>query len=202
MIGLKQTEVVVLKLSCVNCGAPLEIGPDLDTFACGYCGTQQRVERKGGTVALKRVEAAIKAVQRGTDRTAAELALTRLAKEIPEAESQRKVAIAMAQKKAESARSGRLFASLGAAAISSLALIMVLVPVIGDKMPKDSAWGPVFAFVILGVPIVVGIFVYRRIKKPQSEVKKVTDLWDAHIVKLKGQLAANRALLDEHPTTA
>jgi uncharacterized membrane protein YphA (DoxX/SURF4 family) len=50
----------------------------MDVFACAYCGTQQRVERKGGTIALRRLAEAVTAVQRGTDRTAAELAIARL----------------------------------------------------------------------------------------------------------------------------
>jgi cysteine sulfinate desulfinase/cysteine desulfurase-like protein len=56
----------------------------MDVFACAFCGSQQRVERKGGTVALHKIKGAIKAVQRGTDRTAAELALPRLEKELAE----------------------------------------------------------------------------------------------------------------------
>jgi len=44
-------------------------------FACGYCGSNLIVERKGGTVSLKSVTDAIGKVQIGTDKTAAELAL-------------------------------------------------------------------------------------------------------------------------------
>jgi len=71
----------MIAMGCVGCGAPLEIAPDMEHFACNYCGAVQRVERKGGTVALRKVEQAIHAVQRGTDKTAAELALVRLEKE-------------------------------------------------------------------------------------------------------------------------
>jgi DNA-directed RNA polymerase subunit RPC12/RpoP len=77
----------MIKMGCANCGAPLEITPDMDVFACSYCGSQQRVERKGGTVALRRVEAAIEAVQRGTDRMAAELALARLQRDLARLEA-------------------------------------------------------------------------------------------------------------------
>ena len=56
-----RAELKMIKLACVNCGAPLEVGADMDTFACAYRGTTQMVERKGGTIALRRVEAAIKA---------------------------------------------------------------------------------------------------------------------------------------------
>jgi DNA-directed RNA polymerase subunit RPC12/RpoP len=42
-----------IKLSCENCGSGLEIYDDTDQFACGYCGSQIAVQRRGGTVVLK-----------------------------------------------------------------------------------------------------------------------------------------------------
>lgn len=78
-----------IPLKCVNCGAKLEITPEMDRFACGYCGAEQLVERKGGTIALKGIEEAIMRVQAGTDRTASELALNRLSKELDEVNSSR-----------------------------------------------------------------------------------------------------------------
>jgi DNA-directed RNA polymerase subunit RPC12/RpoP len=44
-----------IKLSCENCGSGLEIYDDTDQFACGYCGSQIVVQRRGGTVVLKLV---------------------------------------------------------------------------------------------------------------------------------------------------
>ena len=66
----------------------MTITDDLDIFACGYCGSNQKVYRSGGVVALRKVEEAIKSVQRGTDRTAAELTLARLSKELSEQEAE------------------------------------------------------------------------------------------------------------------
>ncbi|MGE5569297.1 MAG: hypothetical protein ACM3S5_09705 [Rhodospirillales bacterium] len=68
-------------LNCSNCGAKLDIYDDMDHFACGYCGTQLVVRRRGGTVSLRAVEQAIERVRVGTDKTAAELAIVRLEKE-------------------------------------------------------------------------------------------------------------------------
>ena len=67
-----------INLNCANCGAKLEIYDDMERFACGYCGTELIAQRRGGTVALRAVTEAIKKVQIGTDKTAAELALLRL----------------------------------------------------------------------------------------------------------------------------
>jgi hypothetical protein len=72
----------IVRMSCLSCGGGLEISKDIDQFVCTYCGTEQRVERKGGTIALKRVADAIAKVQVGTDKTAAELALYRLPHEL------------------------------------------------------------------------------------------------------------------------
>jgi len=65
-------------LKCSSCGAALQIAPDVEGFSCSYCGGQQIVLRRGGTIALKLVGESVARVQRGTDRTAAELAVRRL----------------------------------------------------------------------------------------------------------------------------
>jgi ribosomal protein S27AE/HAMP domain-containing protein len=72
-MGLK-----IIPLKCPNCGAKLDIDNGMDRFNCSYCGAEQYVERRGGTVVLRLVVDAIQKVQVGTDKTAAELALIRL----------------------------------------------------------------------------------------------------------------------------
>src|SRR5450432_973824 len=71
-----------IDLNCTNCGGKLEVYDDMERFACGYCGSQMIVQRRGKTVALKAVTEAIHKVQIGTDKTAAELAIVRLNKEL------------------------------------------------------------------------------------------------------------------------
>lgn len=71
-----------ITLACPSCGAKLEITNDLDRFVCSYCGQEHIVRRGGGIVTLSPVIGAINQVQKGVDRTAAELALQRLPKEI------------------------------------------------------------------------------------------------------------------------
>ncbi len=71
--------LAAIPLKCANCGANLEVTAEMSSFACGYCGASQVVERRGGTVSLRLVADAIGKVQLGTDKTAAELALKRLA---------------------------------------------------------------------------------------------------------------------------
>ena len=71
-----------IPLSCASCGAKLDVYDDMERFACGYCGKEMVVQRRGGTISLKGVTDAIKQVQTGTDKTAAELALVRLLPEL------------------------------------------------------------------------------------------------------------------------
>lgn len=84
------TEMFVA-LKCQNCGGSLEVYDDMNRFACGYCGTEMIVQRRGGTVALKTVTEAIQRVQIGTDKTAAELAIARYQSEWNDLSSRRKV---------------------------------------------------------------------------------------------------------------
>lgn len=73
-----------IAMKCASCGAGLQIAPDMGQFACGYCGASLNVVRQGGAVALRIVVDSIARVKVGTDRTAAELALVRLPKDIEE----------------------------------------------------------------------------------------------------------------------
>ena len=78
--------LAAVPIKCANCGSNLEVTVEMTNFACGYCGASQIVERFGGTISLKLVSDAINRVQAGTDKTAAELALKRLSKELMEVE--------------------------------------------------------------------------------------------------------------------
>jgi DNA-directed RNA polymerase subunit RPC12/RpoP len=81
----------VISLKCANCGANLEVKLETTSFACGYCGISQIVERHGGTVSLKLLTNAISKVQVGTDKTAAELAIRRLKEEMEQVNAQYRV---------------------------------------------------------------------------------------------------------------
>ncbi|HEY0586154.1 MAG TPA: hypothetical protein VGD52_08495 [Pseudoduganella sp.] len=83
----------VVSLKCVNCGAGLEVKPDIEDFACGYCGVSQHVERSGGIVSLRRVEETLDEVKLGTNRAASEFALTRLRSDLSAICAQRDKAI-------------------------------------------------------------------------------------------------------------
>jgi hypothetical protein len=75
-----------ITLTCPSCGGKLQITEDVERFACVYCGNEQIVKRGNGIVSLSPVVDGLNKVQIGTDRTASELAVTRLNNEIRELE--------------------------------------------------------------------------------------------------------------------
>lgn len=77
-----------ITLSCPACGARLQITDDVDRFACLYCGSEHIVRRGGGIVSLAPVVESLGKVQLGVDKTAAELAVARLTKEIEQLETE------------------------------------------------------------------------------------------------------------------
>ncbi len=71
-----------ITLRCPSCDAALQITPDIERFACSYCGTEYLVRRGGGIVSLAPVIEGSKNVQIGVDKTASELAIRRLYEEM------------------------------------------------------------------------------------------------------------------------
>jgi hypothetical protein len=83
----------VFSLRCASCGASLEIPENTDTFACEFCGAAQIVERGGGIVSLRKLEASLDHVKSSTGRTASELALARLASEAAAIEAEHGIVV-------------------------------------------------------------------------------------------------------------
>jgi hypothetical protein len=73
-------------LSCPSCGGKLQITSDIERFACSYCGIEHIVRRGGGIITLAPFVEGLKGVQIGVDKTASELAIQRLTREISELE--------------------------------------------------------------------------------------------------------------------
>jgi len=76
-------------LSCPSCRGRLEITQDIERFACAHCGREHVVKRSGGIVSLSPVIDAIRKVEIGVDKTAAELAIVLLQKEIADVRGRR-----------------------------------------------------------------------------------------------------------------
>jgi predicted RNA-binding Zn-ribbon protein involved in translation (DUF1610 family) len=81
-------------LTCPSCGGKLNITSDIERFACAHCGQEHLVRRGEGVVSLSPVVAEMKGVRAGVDKTASELALSRLEKEIHDLSAQKAALIA------------------------------------------------------------------------------------------------------------
>ncbi len=93
-----------ITLSCPNCGGKLQITPDIDRFACQYCGYEHIVRRSGGTVSLEpvmqmmgqlntnldRVGSNVDRISGHAERQASEAAIVRIKQEI--ADTQKRIA--------------------------------------------------------------------------------------------------------------
>jgi hypothetical protein len=167
---------IPISMSCANCGAPLIVTPDVEKFHCGFCGSQLMVERKGGTVALKKIEPAIQRVQVGTDKTAAEHALVRLEKELRELEGR------------YGAFGGdRYTRRIGCAAtVGVFCLILGGVMLVMDRFDRIAA---IPAFVIGGV-LLLYAFMSENPSQPEEEELK------AQIETVKRQIAETRRTVE------
>ena len=127
------------------------------------------VQRQGGTVALKTVTEAIKQVQIGTDKTAAELAIVRYEKELTEL--RRKLAAA-----GDSTHSGKVTMGCG-----GLVLLFALI-----LLPGSTVAG-VIALVIGAALIFFGYHAYKN-RKAEPILAKIRFV--------KEQMAEKKRLVD------
>ncbi|MES3011113.1 MAG: hypothetical protein V4738_10035 [Pseudomonadota bacterium] len=178
----------VISLACTGCSAPLTIQSHIDTFACGYCGISLQVERSGGVVALHKVENAIRAVQSGTDRTAAELALKRLKNELVGARTARDQLKQFETEKVASVLRGRFKLTL-LIAIAVFAFSNILALIIGIPSVVEFA-----AYISFIAAAAASYFVYKKIKVPKINHAELTRL-SLEVANIESQIVRNREIL-------
>jgi hypothetical protein len=76
------TKSILLSLTCPSCGAKLKITDQVHLLMCASCGNEHMVHRDGGAIYLAPIAQDVRRIAVSTDKTAAELALPRLAKEL------------------------------------------------------------------------------------------------------------------------
>jgi ribosomal protein S27E len=171
-----------ISLKCQSCGAPLQVYDDMTRFACGFCGTEMLVERRGGTVALKSIEQAIQLVQAGTDRTAAELALVRLQKEL--AAKEQEVPLLRAATlpgTPESFVVGAVFCG-----------IVWIGKVIADEMPHAEGAGAFVILLSVGLGITLAYKVFQEFHRTaKQENGPALASAEADVADLKRRIAEN-----------
>ena len=195
------TEVRVIKLSCVSCGSTLDISQSMNRLACGHCGTQQIVERSGGAIHLRGVAEALSKVQVGTDKTAAELAINRISRELEAAHYQR------AEKEHYwlSLRTQKLYEWNAFLAerkktvntITIITLIVCLIPFVIAARANS-----VIIYFICLMAAIVGTVLFRNSmnKSDKYNPKKLQDDCNKEFADLDGQIARDLSEADKHIT--
>lgn len=89
----------VVSLSCPNCGGKLQITPDIEKFACAYCGRELVVNRGEGIVSIKPVLEKIAAVSKSLDQVKTTGEQTALEVELLKVELEKEKTLAWAEKR-------------------------------------------------------------------------------------------------------
>lgn len=157
-----------VSLACPSCGARLQITEDVERFACLHCGNEQLVRRSGGIVSLAPVVEGLTKVQRGTDKTAAELAIPRLRAQLEEIRGDRQALMGQIQHLEQVSLNEIIAPTQWEQAYSGLVVIALLMSC--GAFLNTSLW--FFAWLIAlvaGIVLFVRMY-YRRRKAAQAEV--------------------------------
>lgn len=179
---------MMIVLKCANCAANLDVKEGVGHLTCGYCGAQQMVERSGGAVWLS-VEQSINRVQRGTDRTAAELALTRLGGEHQQAMY-------------HVARLNALIGSLNQNCfilpfvLSVTLAIVVMCSVVSAMSGHPDSIAPVIIGVLIWTVVTAAAIVaaVRLYRTRRGELENEKSGWEQTVDGLRSQIEQNRKI--------
>src|SRR5581483_5742600 len=158
--------------------------PDITKFACGYCGKEQVVHRAGGIVALKMIGDAVAKVQEGTDKTAAELALQRLERELNDCYTKRSTCEADRK---------RIKIGAGQSVQRGGVLLAFLVAVICLVLGSSFLVGIMIYLVAF---LILWIYLGNQQKSQEAEVVEKLKSIDEQIVGLKEKIADKRQIVD------
>ena len=182
-------------LTCPSCGGKLEITEDIERFACANCGKEHLVKRGGGTILIRPITDGLAKVQTGVDRTAAELAIVRLKKEIPalkdalenknmelQAEADYLLELSTETKKAER-RKLREYAVLLAMSVVLIAISIRLSNVArSGYLPYLSRWGPIFCWLPVALVVLAqSLIVYRTVRYSNRLKRDTVQLSDDYL---------------------
>jgi ribosomal protein S27AE len=155
----------MIKLACASCGASLEVAKDVDHLACGHCGAQFVVRRSGAAISLAPIVEGLKRVEVGIDRTASELAIARLNRELVDYEREGVAAETAARLSAAKARN----ASRVAGAIAIVGMLFMLAGVVG-RVVANSDYTTKLVIGLVG--IVGGVVGIRQFNRDETAARQ------------------------------
>jgi DNA-directed RNA polymerase subunit RPC12/RpoP len=182
----------LITLSCPSCGGVLEVTQNTEQLVCSYCGQRHVVKHEGTTLSLSPVLDALNQVKAGVDRTAAELAIVRLQKEIAELNTNR-TAFLGANPKPVSKASNLVFAIL-AVVIGSLIALTGLCALMGNSL-KSSLPILLVGIIILGAGVLGLVLRNRPAKSWEKNIEPRIKAQDALIAKSDQELQQFRKMV-------
>lgn len=195
-----------ITLSCPSCGGKLEITQDIERFACAHCGQEHIVKRGGGIVSLSPLVEGLKKVGIGVDKTAAELALERIPKELEALIAEKDNLLKESPYPEEYALIGLIIAFLIGCLLFVISLLVVIQNATAFVQNGD---GEIWKSLVFGIPGIVLIifailpFINRNTKR--LEVKRVWEektgvriqALDQQIAIKQSELKRNKALVSQ-----
>lgn len=152
--------------------------------------TPAACRRSGGVASTRKLEVAIIAVQRGTDRTAAELAMPRLARELEGVRKRRAQVIQQLESRLGKSKTDRRTIAIIAVVCVAILWAIFLGPTL------DTAWQILCFF---GVVIGTLVLVYKKYRLPQFDLAQETKTLDEQIDRIEAHIQANRRILETLP---
>ncbi|MCX6054301.1 MAG: hypothetical protein NTZ74_05175 [Chloroflexi bacterium] len=144
-----------ISLTCPSCGGKLQITNDIERFACGNCGVEHIVRRSGGTVSLAPVEASLVKIGAGIDKTASELAIVRLTKEIEDLRLEKEKKLVEAEEETQNLSRSIISSKFGG--FSKFLILFFGMAVFGGMMSgfKGAIIGLLIVFLVVIAAIVI-----------------------------------------------
>jgi len=169
-----------ITMTCKSCGGKLQITPEINDFACMYCGTEFKVKREGGIVALAPFEEDIKKVSISTDKTASELALVRLKEEIEETKyklDQERLPFDKVHKEKEeeilllkSMGSSRQIVTVG---ISFVVILILLITLLTQILNLSEIWTLMISLIIT---LIISYIIIKSNPNDFYNIEKINDI--------------------------
>lgn len=160
----------LMTLKCASCGSNLQISDDMTVFNCQYCGAKQMVNRSGGHVELSIITEAVKNIQVSGEKTASELALSRLKKDYEAALYNLANFDSQAQIK-EAGQAGAFFIKILLTIIMFFVGAVFLVTGFMFLFAKGDFQG----LLGVGIGIILGYVILRVIKNMKINKEKITE---------------------------
>jgi hypothetical protein len=177
-----------ITLTCPTCGGKLKVTDQIHLLACAHCGNEHFVHRDGGAIYLAPLAQDVRHIRVGVDKTAAELAVARLTKEVADLDAAMEVTTAWTIDQWIPESSGENAARV-------LAIVAILLAAV-SMMAGGQAMG---VFMLVTFIFCVSVFMYLKAQRTKA-AEMVRDNETARIknslLTKTTQLAKNRRIAE------